>query len=209
MSCDLGADEPWMWTLSDEDADYTPARAAAHRAWNVLSPDTPTGRHAAYRALCPALASSDPAARTRWLDAIRGRLGVGSQGRESHRVMTSDELRQLAGGGPIEIGAHTVGHPRLSGLAIDHQRREIAQSGRALGELVGRPVRWFAYPFGNHDDYTADTVRLTREAGFVGACSNFGGPVRHGADPYQLNRVLVRDWTPDELDQRLRGWFLD
>jgi peptidoglycan/xylan/chitin deacetylase (PgdA/CDA1 family) len=210
MTCDLGADDPWIWTLSDEDADYTPDRAAAHRAWNVLSPETPTPRHAAYRALCPALAASDPATRTRWLDTIRARLGVDAHGRESHRTMTADELRQLASGNLIEIGAHTVTHARLSSLPVEQQRHEIAQSKHTLDDLLDRRVGSFSYPFGNHADYTPETVRLVREAGFDHACSNFGGAVRRGtADRFQLNRVLVRDWDGDEFARRLREYFLD
>lgn len=209
MTCELGADEPWTWTLADEDADYTPDRAAAHRGWNVLSPETPTQRHAAYRALCAALAEADPGARARWLETIRTRLGVDAGGRESHRTMTADELRRLASGGLIDIGAHTVTHARLSSLAEDAQRREITESKRTLEDFLGRPITAFSYPFGNHADYTADTVRLVREAGYEYACSNFGGAVRAGADPLQLNRVLVRDWSPEQLDRRLREWFLE
>jgi peptidoglycan/xylan/chitin deacetylase (PgdA/CDA1 family) len=210
MTCDLGADDPWIWTLSEEDAAYTPDRAAAHRRWNVLSPDTPTPRHAAYRALCPALAASDAATRTRWLDTIRARLNIVPEGRESHRTMTADELRQLASGGLVDIGAHTVTHARLSDLPVDQQRHEITESKRTLEGLLAGPIRAFSYPFGNHVDYTPDTVRLVREAGFDHACSNFGGAVRRGtADRFQLNRVLVRDWDGDEFARRLRGYFLD
>jgi peptidoglycan/xylan/chitin deacetylase (PgdA/CDA1 family) len=210
MTCDLGADEPWTWALSDEDADYAPARAAAHRAWNVLSPETPTPRHAAYRALCPALAASDPAARTRWLEAIRARLGAGPEGRETHWTLTGDELRDLGSGNLIDIGAHTVTHARLSSLPPEQQCREITESKRALEERLGHPVASFSYPFGNHADYTADTVRLVREAGFDHACSNFGGAVRRRtARRFELNRVLVRDWDGDEFARRLREYFLD
>jgi peptidoglycan/xylan/chitin deacetylase (PgdA/CDA1 family) len=210
MTCDVGADEPWIWTVADEDADYTPDRAASHRDWNVLSPETPTPRHAAYRALCPALAASDPVARTRWLDAIRARLRSDPQGRESHRTLTPEELRQLAGGKLIDIGAHTVTHARLSSLPIDRQRDEITQSKRALEDLFGHPTKGFSYPFGNHADYTPETVRLVREAGFDHGCSNFGGAVRRGTtDRFQLNRVLVRDWDGDEFARRLREYFLD
>jgi peptidoglycan/xylan/chitin deacetylase (PgdA/CDA1 family) len=209
MTCELGENEVWRWSLGDAYAHYTKAQARQYSGWNVLSPETPTPRHAAYRAVCAALAGSDPGTRRRWLDEIRARLGAPADGRESHRTMTGDEVRQLAAGGLVDIGAHTVGHPRLSSLSVDDQRAEITQSKRSLEDVLGRAVSTFSYPFGNHADYTAETVRLVREAGFVAACSNFGGVVRHGGDPFQLNRVLVRDWSPEELDRRLREWFLE
>jgi peptidoglycan/xylan/chitin deacetylase (PgdA/CDA1 family) len=208
MSCRIGADEPWCWDLGD-DAAYSAAAARSHRGWNVLDSADPTARHAAYRALCPALAGADPELRARWLDQIRAWAGAAAKGRESHRAMTAGELNRLAGGGLIEVGGHTVTHPRLSSLAPDGQRREMAEGRAALEQLLGRPVPTFAYPFGNHADYTADTVRLAREVGFEAACSNFGGAVRHGADAFQLNRVLVRDWPAEELDRRIGAWFRD
>jgi peptidoglycan/xylan/chitin deacetylase (PgdA/CDA1 family) len=204
MSCELGADEPWVWTLSEEDAEYTVERARGHARWNVLSAETPTGRHAAYRAVCPALASAGPAERARWLAAIRGRLGVAAEGRESHRTMTQEELRLLATSYAVQIGAHTVSHARLSSLSAAEQAREVGESRRTLEEVLGRPVTTFSYPFGNHDDYTPATVAAVREAGFEVACSNFGGVVRRGADALQLNRMLARDWSADELDRRIR-----
>jgi peptidoglycan/xylan/chitin deacetylase (PgdA/CDA1 family) len=110
----------------------------------------------------------------------------------------------------IDIGAHTVTHARLSSLPPEQQCREITESKRALEERLGHPVASFSYPFGNHADYTADTVRLVREAGFDHACSNFGGAVRRRtARRFELNRVLVRDWDGDEFARRLREYFLD
>jgi peptidoglycan/xylan/chitin deacetylase (PgdA/CDA1 family) len=209
MTCDLGLDDPWTWTLSDEHADYTPARAATHRHWNVFSPDTPTPRHAAGRALYPALANSDPLTRARWLETLRSRFNLPADPRDSHRMRTPDELRQLASCDLIDIGAHTVTYPRLATLSIDDQRHEIAQSKRTLEDLLARPVRSFASPFGHPADYTPKTLCLVREAGFDHACSSVAGPVGPGFDPYQLPRVPVHNCSPDHLDRHLRHALLD
>jgi peptidoglycan/xylan/chitin deacetylase (PgdA/CDA1 family) len=208
MACDIGAEEPWRWSLGDA-AVYSAERAREHAKWNVLSKDTPTARHAAYRALCAGMAGATPEVRRRWLARVREALGATEGARKSHRVVSVEELRGLAAGGFVEIGAHTVTHARLSSLPVSAQRREMVESKGALEGLVGRAVTTFSYPFGNHVDYTAQTVAAAREAGFVAACANFGGCVRRGTDVMQLNRVLVRDWPAEELDRRIRGWFGD
>jgi peptidoglycan/xylan/chitin deacetylase (PgdA/CDA1 family) len=66
----------------------------------------------------------------------------------------------------LEAGAHTVFHPYLDQLSIDEQAEEIFRSKRQLSELIGKPVRYFAYPSG---DYNENTLKLVRAAGFDAA----------------------------------------
>lgn len=176
--------------------------------WNVLK-DAPSPRHDAYRAICAQIASLDHPAREEALNQIRAWTGETSTGRESHRTVTENELVQLATGGLIEIGAHTVTHPSLATLPVERQRDEIEGSKRRLESILNQPVSAFSYPFGLPTDFSTDTMELTRLAGFNAACANFGGTVRKNADLMQLNRILVRDWGPDELDRRLREAFYE
>lgn len=184
-----------------------PPLTATSDGWNVLKNPPPSPRHQAYRDLCAHVARLDHHAREEVLDSIRAWARVTPTGRESHRTVTEDELVQLADGGLIEIGAHTVTHPALATLPIDRQRDEIEGSKRRLESILNRPVTTFSYPFGLPDDFNSDTIRLTRAAGFTAACANFGGSVRRNADLMRLNRILVRDWEPDDLDRRLREAF--
>jgi peptidoglycan/xylan/chitin deacetylase (PgdA/CDA1 family) len=118
--------------------------------------------------------------------------------------MTAEEVRHLADGGLVTIGSHTVTHPVLSALAPDKQRAELEQSRAQLEELLEKPVKTFAYPFGGQTDYTAETIRILRETGYDCACSYFSGVVRARTDRYQLPRIQVRDWDGDELARLLR-----
>jgi peptidoglycan/xylan/chitin deacetylase (PgdA/CDA1 family) len=117
--------------------------------------------------------------------------------------MTADEVARLAESKLIDVGAHTVTHPVLSTLSISMQREEILGSKTRLEEILGRQVTGFAYPFGSQRDYTPETVRLAREAGFDYACSNFRDVIFSGIDRYQLPRIPVRDWGEDDFSRRL------
>jgi peptidoglycan/xylan/chitin deacetylase (PgdA/CDA1 family) len=80
--------------------------------------------------------------------------------------MSHDQLSLMSRCVYLEGGAHTVCHPYLDQLSMDEQAEEIIQGKSQLSELLGKPVRYFAYPSG---DYDQNTLRLVGEAGFDAA----------------------------------------
>ncbi len=180
---------------------------AAHNGWTVLSESVPTPRHAAYRAMCDAIRPLRSEARRAIVERLEHELGVQRAIRWTHRTMSADQVRGLAAGGLIEIGAHTLTHPLLAALSRKEQEREIVDSKRTLEDLIGLPVASFSYPFGGRRDYTAESVNLVRSAGFARACANVAGPATAACDPWQLPRVLVRDWPVEEFAARLESFW--
>ncbi|MGD0059690.1 MAG: polysaccharide deacetylase family protein [Verrucomicrobiia bacterium] len=65
------------------------------------------------------------------------------KGRE---CMTWSEARELNEAG-IEIGSHTVNHPRLYELGFDEIRAELANSKAVIEDRLGSAVVSFAYPY--------------------------------------------------------------
>jgi peptidoglycan/xylan/chitin deacetylase (PgdA/CDA1 family) len=199
-------DEERRWELGSV-AYYDKTAFERHRGWNVLDHDDPTPRHAAYRALHRLFWQRGPAEHEAVLEQIEACHQPLGSGPEPAAGLDTERLRRLAADGLVDVGAHSVSHPRLAALPAEEQRAEISESKRRLEELLGRAVSTFAYPFGSRTDYTDETVRLVREAGFLCACANEAGAVRRGSDPFQLPRVIVRDWSGRELAARLKGWF--
>jgi peptidoglycan/xylan/chitin deacetylase (PgdA/CDA1 family) len=174
-----------------------------HRAWNVLDKCDPTGRHRLYRELFDLLRPMQHGQRREVLDALLNWSGQQALIRPSHRVLSTDQVAALADSGLVDVGAHTVTHPLLSSLPVQDQRSEIVESKCDLETVTGRSVTAFSYPFGTRHDYTQETVALVRVAGFGIAVANRRGMVRTGTDPFQLPRVLVRDWDADTLLRHL------
>ncbi len=117
--------------------------------------------------------------------------------------MGCDELNELTKNDLNEIGAHTVGHPKLSLLSVEDQVFEIRESKRQLEEVVGKKIKSFAYPFGGTDDYSLKTIALLKENGFDSACSAMPGCVRPGVDSFQLPRFFIRNWDREEFARQL------
>jgi len=195
----------YQWELG-EAAHYSKEASRHHRRWRAWR-EAPSARHSLYSSLWELLQPMTEGERRRVLHELQGWAGAEPAGRPSHRLLSPEELIDLAQGGQIEVGAHTVNHPALSALTPALQRDEILESKARLEEILSRPVTSFAYPYGRLSDYTAETVGIVREAGFACSCSNFAGLVKRFTDPFQLPRVQVQDWDGDEFARRLSRWF--
>lgn len=176
-------------------------------SWHVLKTCKPTPRQTAYMEMAKFLRSMEGDVREALLVKLFDWAGIERNGRTDNRALTSDELRVLARDGIVEISAHTMTHPVLSALSIESQRQEIVESKQELEKLLDQPVFGFSYPFGGRTDYTNDTVRIVKDAGFEYTCSNFSGHIYRKTDPYQLPRFVVRDWDGDEFKRQLEKWF--
>jgi len=103
-------------------------------------------------------------------------------------VNTLEHLREMVAAG-AEIGAHTRTHANLGiGLTIDQLADEIVGSKRELESALGVPVRYFAFPYGLHENLSVEAFHIAREAGFWGACSAYGGYNFPGDDAFHLRR---------------------
>jgi len=179
---------------------------ASDRTWNVQRDDTPSPRHIAYRELTTRLRVLDTPRRDAVIDELSCWARVAPGVRSSHRPLDEAQLVRLDAHPQVSVGAHTVSHPVLAALSRSRQRDEIEQSKRRLEVLLEHPVSSFSYPFGGHDEFTGATVSAVVAAGFERACANFEGRVGARTDRFQLPRLLVRDWSGEEFERRLRAW---
>jgi peptidoglycan/xylan/chitin deacetylase (PgdA/CDA1 family) len=193
------------WGLA-EAARYRPTKARQHREWRAWK-NPPTPRHSIYKSLWEELHPMAEDVRHSVLEELRGWANMGASGRPAHRLLSLDEVRNLAQGNLIEVGAHTVTHPALSTLSICSQWDEIMNSKLHLEEILGRPVDSFAYPYGKQSDYTADTTNLVREAGFLCACANFAGVVEQSTGLYELPRIHVPNFDQARFAEWMTKWL--
>jgi peptidoglycan/xylan/chitin deacetylase (PgdA/CDA1 family) len=112
-------------------------------------------------------------------------------------MMTWDQAREVAAAPGMTIGAHTVSHPHLNRVPDDQVREEITASKQTVEEQIGKPVRFFCYPYG---DYDARTIRSLQDNGFECAGTLFYGSNTLKTDPFQLKRIQA----PNENGLRLR-----
>ena len=179
---------------------------AAWRAWQ----EPPSERHALYGALWKLLHETPPEERESVLSVLRAWAGTSSRARQTHRLLSEEELGMLAAKPGVEVGAHTVSHGALPFLTREVQRQEIGRSKACLEALVRRPVRGFSYPNGLCSD---ETMRLVREEGFGWACTVGNEPWttpvagRRSTSPFALPRLQVMNEGEDAFRRQLRAWW--
>ena len=90
----------------------------------------------------------------------------------------------------IEIGAHTYSHPDLGKLTDPAVlQRDLVAAREELRAALGRPVRYFSFPFGMHANLSCRAFALAAQCGYEGVCSAYGGYNYPGDDPFHLQRI--------------------
>jgi len=106
---------------------------------------------------------------------------------------TVEELKAMAAAG-IEIGAHAYTHADLARITDPRRLHyQIASARDDLQGLIGRPVRFFAFPFGLHAHLSRAAFEAARQAGYAAVCSAYGGYNFPGDDPFHLQRIAAGD----------------
>lgn len=91
-----------------------------------------------------------------------------------------------------EVGSHGATHRPLTYLPNDVAKNEIEYSKAFLEHRLSTPIRFFSYPFGNHDDRIKAMVR---NAGYELAVIAGGNPTEYlDGDLFALRRkTMVED----------------
>ena len=119
--------------------------------------------------------------------------------RPRSRLLGADGVREISERG-IEVGSHTVTHPRLPGLDPEALVHEVSDSRQVLGEIVGAPVEGFCYPYGKLD---GPAIRAARSAGYLYAVGTKKS-IEYGV--YDWPRTYVGDKdSPLRLGVKLRA----
>jgi peptidoglycan/xylan/chitin deacetylase (PgdA/CDA1 family) len=92
-------------------------------------------------------------------------------------VMTWDEIRRMATDPLVTLGAHTQTHFALGKLDEARARDEIAGSVARLEAEIGRPVRHFAYPYGDEGSAGPREFALAASLGLATAMTTRKGLV--------------------------------
>jgi peptidoglycan/xylan/chitin deacetylase (PgdA/CDA1 family) len=100
-----------------------------------------------------------------------------------------EAARQMQSAGMV-IGGHSHAHRPLSRLSIADLERDLVHCQYLLDSRLSTQTLWpFCYPYGKKDSYSADAVRLLRNAGCACAFTTEVTLNRPGQDLFSIGRV--------------------
>ncbi|WP_298258123.1 polysaccharide deacetylase family protein [Bradyrhizobium sp.] len=104
-----------------------------------------------------------------------------------------DELKPFAAEVLVSIGAHTLTHCNLAHEPSEIASEEIATSRSRIEDALQRPVRHFAYPYGDKAAAGKREFELTKAAGFQSAVTTRPGMIfpENAGYPTALPRVSL------------------
>jgi peptidoglycan/xylan/chitin deacetylase (PgdA/CDA1 family) len=163
----------------------------------------------AYTQLAAALATLSEAERDRCVREMAARVQIDVSRMVASQMMTWDQVALMAADPAVTLGAHTVDHPSLAGLADAEARDQIARGIDIIETRTGRRPAVFAYPFGGPEHVSNRDVAIVRDLGISLAVTTTPGILYAGTpvDPLRLPRVSINGHfqTRRSLDMLLSG----
>ncbi len=141
------------------------------------------------RVFMEAAKAVDTDTRERWVAELVDGLAPAGENPLPGLFMNWDEARTLAG--RMDVGSHTQRHAILSRETPADQHDDLQGARTRLQAELGVGVELLAYPNGQPDDVSTDTVAAARDAGHTGAVTTVDGWTSSAADPLTVPRFVL------------------
>jgi peptidoglycan/xylan/chitin deacetylase (PgdA/CDA1 family) len=124
------------------------------------------------------------------------------------RPLEVGQVAELASCDGLEVGSHTADHADAGAAGGALTAGQLREDRQRLEAWTARPVRWFAYPFGQPENVPDAAVDAARAAGFDAAFTTVPGAAEPGGDRFRMPRQSIDpDAGPRRWLGRLNGGY--
>lgn len=120
-------------------------------------------------------------------------------------VLTWDDIIDLNKSELINIGSHTLTHPRLNEIPKNEAMREITSSKRLIESKIGERITSFCYPDGNIDK---EICNMVEAADYENATTTINGTNDAKTNPYLLKRIGGGNMPIHVFALKISGLFI-
>jgi peptidoglycan/xylan/chitin deacetylase (PgdA/CDA1 family) len=108
-------------------------------------------------------------------------------------MLNFEELKQLSQNELVTIGGHAETHKPLNSLSESNVYSEMIKNKKMLESTIQRPIKHFAYPFGESNTAGMREARIAESIGFESAVTTQIGNLfsEHALFPFLLPRLTV------------------
>lgn len=116
--------------------------------------------------------------------------------------MTKEQIAQLAAEGNT-VGSHTWDHHMVTKYTPEDWQKQIVESNKTISDITGKPVEYFAYPFGINDHTAAEELSKHYKLSFILSTK------RDSLQPTQMVRRMIvgHTWTPQGMMKVMHSTF--
>jgi peptidoglycan/xylan/chitin deacetylase (PgdA/CDA1 family) len=116
--------------------------------------------------------------------------------------MSADQVKKLADEGHT-IGSHTWDHKNVKTYTDEEWPRQVGKPSKQLQTITGKPVEYFAYPFGL---WNKNAIAGLKKFGFKGVFQL--SDRRDENDPlYSIRRIIVPGYSAATLQRSMKNSF--
>lgn len=185
----------WMWwyiaeaIIRREDR----VRFVSGGSETVLPAASLAEKHTAYQIIAGVFRGLDEDGKLALAERMAEDYGIDNRDILAREMMTWNMIREMSDSGLVEIGAHTVTHPMLRKKSEEAATFEIGASRDIIESRLGRPVRHFAYPFGDRESVGRREFAIVESLGFASAVTTRKGTVQpeHARNLYAIPRISL------------------
>lgn len=139
---------------------------------------------------------------------LRSQVPICNNYGDDYRILTKEELKQLAVDELITIGGHSTSHYSLGRQSKKKQEEDIYTNISYLSNLIGKKVTCFSYPFGTIGvDVTDDTISICNRFGILKAATTEQHVFKYDRDNMLIPRREIKDWDKDEFSKRIEQFW--
>ena len=119
--------------------------------------------------------------------------------------VTWEQVGEMAKDG-MTIGSHTMHHSYLPLVKEERLTEELLGSKQAIEARIRQPVHYLSYPIGG---FTPQAQAVTRQAGYLAACTTNRAILPLRLDRYALRRIKMteRDIHPVFFLAKMSGYY--
>ncbi|MFC1598827.1 polysaccharide deacetylase family protein [Patescibacteria group bacterium] len=105
-----------------------------------------------------------------------------------NNYLNDQEIVELSASGLVEIGSHTIWHPKLTKISADERLKELEISKDDLDSLLNKNINVIAYPFGL---YNEEIKSLAQAVGYEAGLTFDQDAWQMTDDLMELKRISV------------------
>jgi len=110
------------------------------------------------------------------------------------------QIKEMDASNLISFEAHSVNHVNLASLNQDQVKFQVFQSKQVLESQLGKPINFFAYPYGGSNEMVWQVVK---QAGFLAALGTWGSSIESEGTIFDMPRIRVSSsWSGEDFLKR-------